>query len=258
MASEPLYTAGLSAKAALLEETRAVLRELDAGLTIAQVRARVLEQDLLGKDTVKTRESTWDRIHARYLSDPERARLLARMVVRAPDRQSGTLALFVEFCLANPLLRDVTRECVYPRYRRGFTQIDGSHIQQYLDRVSDVHPEVEQWSPQTRNKVVSNALTVLRDFGLLEGVQTKRFARLYVPVPAFAYAVYRLRALGLSTPSELMASEDWRLLLLTPEDVVHLLEEGAAHGHWTFKHQGDIYVLDYAYPSLEVCVAALT
>lgn len=258
MASESNYSTGISAKGALLDETLTVMRELDRGATIDEVRRRVLEVDLLGKDTVSTRESVWKRIHARYLGDPARAALIARMATRAPDPATRALVLFFEFCRANPLLHDVTARCVFPRYRAGFAQIDAAHVQRFLDDAEAEHPELADWSPQTRKKVVSNILTILRDVGLLEGVQQKRFTRLYVPLPAFVYALYSLRGDGITTPTEVLTAEAWRRFLLVDEDVVALLEEAAAAGHGTFKHQGDIYVLDFAYPSLEVCVAALT
>ena len=217
-----------------------------------------MDHDLLGKTTLSTRESVWKRIHDRYLSDEDHARTLARMVVHAPDRQTERLVLLYEFCRSTPLLRDVTIECVYPRYTAGYNGISKSVIQRHFDEVATIHPELTEWSPQTREKVVSNILTILRDFGLLRGTQRKEFSRLYVPLPAFVYVLYRLAEDGLSTSHELLGAEDWRLFFLEPADVVTLLDEATAAGLCTFKHLGDIYSLDLHYPSLEACVEALT
>lgn len=258
MEKDLTYTSGLSAKGALIEETLTVLRGLDQGLSVAEIKRQVLEQDVLGKDSRLTRESVWDRIHARYLTDPQRAWMVARMAIHAPERQTQRLVLFYEFCRAAPLLRDVTRDCIYPHYQAGFVGVDKSLIQRYLDDLAATHPELTTWSPQTRGKVVSNSLSILRDFGLLEGVQQKRFARVYVPLPAFVYGLYRLAGDGVTAPTPVLAARDWRLFLLSAADVVLLLEEAAAAGHCSFKHQGDIYLLDFTYPSLEVCVATLT
>jgi hypothetical protein len=180
------------------------------------------------------------------------------MVTQAPDTQTAKLVLFYEFCQARPLLYAVTTECVYPRYTGGFVGVDKSLVQQYLDQIAAEHPEVTEWAPQTREKIVSNILTILRDFGLLEGVQRKEFTRLYVPLAAFVYALYRLTERGVNTPTEVLEAQDWRLFLLLQDEVLGLLEEASAAGHCTFKHQGDIYTLTFTYPSLEVCVAALT
>jgi hypothetical protein len=255
----PIYSSMLSGKGALLDETLAVLQQIDRGHSLDQVRAMVMDHDLLGKMTMRTREAVWENIHARYLADGNHARLLARMVVHAPDRQTERLVLFYELCRSSPILRDTTIYCVYPRYAAGYSSIDKADIQDYFDDIAMEHPELTAWSPQTRDKVVSNILTILRDFGLLEGSQRKQFSRLYVPLPAFVYVLYRLAEDGLTTPQEILNSvEDWQLFFLEQTDVVTLLDEATAAGHCTFKHRGDIYILDLHYPSLEACVEALT
>lgn len=251
------YSGALSGKGALLEETLAVLRQIDQGYSANQVRGMVIDEDLLGKVTRSTRESVWKRIHARYLGNEDHARTLARMVTHAPDRQTEKLVLFYEFCRSMPVLRDVTVQCVYPRYAAGYSRIDKAVIQQFFDQVSPTHPELTEWSPQTRGKVVSNILTILRDFGLLSGTQRKEFVRLYVPLATFVYALYRIAGDGIRTPHEVLEVEDWKLFFLEREDTLALLDEATAAGHCTFRHQGDIYTLDLVYPCLEACVEAL-
>lgn len=255
---EPAYSSGLSSKGTLVEETLAVLRELDQGRSVREIKTMVIEHDLLTKVTRATRVTVWDRIHARYLANENQARTLARMVVRAPDRETGRLVLFYELCRSNPLLHDVTVECVFPRYAGGYTGIDKAIIQKYFDGASESHPELAEWSPQTRDKVISNILTILRDFGLLHGTQRKQFSRLYVPLAAFVYVLYRLAADGITAPRRILDVTDWRLFFLEQTDILTLLDEASAAGHCTFRHQGDIYTLDLRYPSLEACVDALT
>ena len=254
---EPTYSSALSAKAALLDETLAVLREIDRGHTVSEVQAMVVEDDLLGKTTVRTRESIWESIHARYLGDERNPQLVARMVVHAPDRQTQRLVLFYELCRSSPILRDTTIHYICPRYAEGYSRIDKTDIQAYFDSIATEHPELEAWSPQTRDKVASNILTIVRDFGLLEGLQQKQFTRVYVPLPAFVYVLYRLADDGLRTAQEVLAGEDWRLFFLETDDVLTMLDEATAANHCTFKHQGDVYSLDFKYPSLEACVEAL-
>ncbi len=169
----PTYSSMLSGKGALLDETLAVLQKIDRGHSLDQVRAMVMDHDLLGKMTMSTRESVWDHVHARYLTNGDHARLLARMVVHAPDRQTERLVLFYEPCRSSPILRDTTIYCVYPHYAAGYSSIDKADIQGYSDGIAAEHPELTAWPPQTGGKVVSNILTILRDFGLLEGSQRK-------------------------------------------------------------------------------------
>ena len=255
--TDQTYSSALSAKAALLDETLAVLREVDGGRSVSDVQAMVMDRDLLGKTTVGTRESIWESIHARYLTDEHNPELVARMVVHAPDRQTERLVLFYEFSRSSPILRDTTIHYIYSRYAEGYGRIDKTDIQAHFDSIATEHPELEAWSPQTRDKVASNLLTILRDFGLLEGLQQKEFTRVYVPLPAFVYVLYRLADDGLRTAQEVLACEDWRLFFLEMDDLLVMLDEATAANHCTFKHQGDVYSLDFRYPSLEACVEAL-
>lgn len=252
-----VYSATVSGKSTLLEETLTVLRELDRGHSIAEVKAMVMDADLLGKLTRSTRNSVWDHLHARYLADEGRASTLARMVTRSPHGQTAQLVLFYELCRSLPMLGEVTTRCIYPRYAAGFSGVRKPDLQRFFDESAESHPELTTWTPQTRDKVVSNILTILRDFGLLTGTRSKQFARLYVPLPAFVYVLYRLAQDGLCTAQELLGHEDWRLFLLESSDVMAMLAEASAAGHCTFKHQGDVYSLDLRYPSLEACVEAL-
>jgi hypothetical protein len=76
-----------------VKETLTVLRELDQGRSVRELKTMVIEHDLLGKVTQATRVTAWARIHARYLADQNEARILARMVVRARsrDREIGAV-----------------------------------------------------------------------------------------------------------------------------------------------------------------------
>ena len=256
--ADAVYTTNLSRKGALLDETLTVLSYVEAGESVEAVRRRVLADDLLLKTTLATRQGIWEEIRSRYMSDGELLPPLARMVVQAPDRITQRLVLFYEYCLSEPLLRDTVLGCIYPRYAAGFSGIGKAEIQQFFDEKLPAHPEIATWSPQTRDKVVSNILSILRDFGLLAGTQRKQFARLYVPLPAFVYVLHRRRSQGRITAPAVLNDEVWHLFFLERGDLTPLLEEASAQGHCIFKHQADVMDLEWVYPSLEACVAAIT
>ena len=242
----------------MLDETFIVMSQVDQGRSVAEVKAMVIDGDLLSKPTDSTRKSTWDNLHARYLGDECRAAILAKMVARSNDRHATNLVLFYEMCRSLPVLHDATVRCVYSRFVDGFSGVSKADLQHFFDESAENHPELNTWSPQTREKVISNILTVLRDVGLLAGAQRKRFSRLFVPLSAFVYVLYRLAEDGIRTAQEMLAHDDWRLFLLESADVQALLVEASAAGYCTFKYQGDVYSLDFRYPSLEACVEALT
>ena len=72
--STPTYSSMLSGKGALLDETLALLQQINHGHSPGEVRALVMDHDLLGKMTTSTRQSVWDHIHARYLTDGDHTR----------------------------------------------------------------------------------------------------------------------------------------------------------------------------------------
>jgi hypothetical protein len=254
---ERIYTSNLSRKGALVDESLIVLARINAGESLESIRQEVLEEDLLQKTTRATRHGVWKEIRSRYLNDDEIAPPLARFVAHNQNPTTIRLALLFEFCQSDHLLRDTILGCIYPRYEGGFSGVGKGEIQAFFDQLAPEHPEVTTWSPQTRDKVVSNILSILRDFGLLEGTQRKQFARLYIPIEAFVYALYRQRDRGAVTAPEVVESDDWRLFLLDRNDVLALLTEASSAGHVVFKHQADVMDLAWTYPTLEACVEAL-
>ena len=252
------YSSGISGKGALVSEAKAILREIDQGHDSDAVRRMVIEDDLLGRRTLGSREAIWDKLHLRYISNrtPESLTTLARMVTHCPSETAADLVLFYEFCQVNPLLYDLTADCTYELYHNARTSIDKVDIEQWLSAQDSEHPEIGNWSPQTRGKVISSYLSIIRDFGLVTGIQQKVFRKMYVPAEAFLYALYHQKDRGLAGKA-IIQSRDWRLFLMTEDDVVFLLEEAARDGFVRFRHAGDIYDLGFSYPNLHEVVDAI-
>ncbi len=56
------------------------------------------------------------------------------------------------------------------------------------------------------------------DFGLLRGSVVKEFASHHLPERSFVYLLYAIRE-ELSSPQKVLASEDWRMFLMSSSDV---------------------------------------
>ncbi|HKZ86637.1 MAG TPA: BrxA family protein [Anaerolineae bacterium] len=254
----PLYSTSLSGKAGLLDETLTTLRLVANGSDLEAVRAAIVKGDVLGKATHKNRLSVWEKIHERYLTNWPQAVLLAKMVMASPDRNSARLLIYYEFCCSEPILYDAIIGPVFGRFSGGFTGVEISDLQTWLDSVEADHLEIRRWSPQTRKKVLSNILTVLRDFGLMAGTARKVFQPVYLPLPVFGYVLYRLHDVPqLPGPRGVISAPDWRLFFQDEEDVIALLNEAAAAGYCTFKRQGDVMTLDLRWSTREAYVAAI-
>ena len=246
------YSSSLSGKASLLLETKRVLRELAQSGSIQETRKLVVDDNILAKDTLRTRRATWEVIHQRFISgrDKECVLLLARLISSSLPERARHLILFYELARALPLVYDLTVGCLFALYQDGRTGVDKADVLRWLGQAAaGGHSEVDRWSPQTRSRVVSHYLALARDFGLVEGVQRKVFTKIYVPLPAFLYVLYSLKDQGLPAKS-IVQSSDFRLFLMDLDDVVLLLYEASRRGYVQFQQAGEIYDLDFNYSSL--------
>lgn len=253
------YTSDLGNKTSLIPESKRILIEYDLVQSAPAVRKLIVDDNLLMKGTVSTRKRIWESIYARYFSSKETAvtNSLARFVNTPLPEQARHLAMFYEMSTALPLVYDLTTDCLYSLYQNGRSTVNKSDILDWLDQAADRdHEEINGWSPQTKSKVASNYLTVARDFGLLNGVQQKTFARLYLPAATFVYILYRLKEQGLNTKA-IVTSPDFKLFLLEQRDTFLLLEEATRAGYITFQQAGDIYSLVFHYQSLSEVIDEL-
>ncbi len=256
--SNSIYSSSISGKGALISEAKAILRELDHGLEPIAVKRMVLHDNLLGRQTLRAREAVWDLLHLRYVGgrSQEFVTALARMVTHSPNEAAANLVLFYELCQVDPLLYDLTTGCTYELYHSARTTIDKVDVEQWLVAQEPSHPEIAAWSPQTRGKVISSYLAIIRDFGLVRGVQQKSFHKLFMPSEAFLYVLYHHKDRGLPVKA-IIQSRDWRLFLMTEDEVVFLMEEAARDGFVRFRHSGDIYDLGFVYSNLREVVDAI-
>lgn len=247
------YNSTISGKGGLITETQSVLERLAAGDSLEAVRDQVMTANLLGKPTISTREGVWNNIHRRYLSgrSEQDIQLLARMMTSSLSVQARHLILFYVFAQTDQLLYDFVVHLLSDLYQTGRSTVDKADVFAWFDREADNgHAELTTWSPQTQTRVVRHLLSITRDFGLLEGIQQKRFHRLYVPLPTFVYVLYDQHRAGLRG-RQLVEAEAFRLFLLDHDDVLHLLAEATRHGYATFRRTESIYDLRLHFNSKE-------
>jgi hypothetical protein len=248
-----IYSSSLSGKAGLLDETRQVLQQIAAGYSLDEVRRMVLDSNLLSKQSQHTRKAVWDSIRLRLpgIDNAERLTRLARIVTSSGlTTQTQNLILFYELCRSQPLIADLTTDCVYPLYTSGRSAITQDDVIRWLTATSATHSEIATWSPQTREKVARNYLSLARDFGLLTGNQRKQISQVYVPLPAFLYILYDLATQGLGARA-IIESDVFHLLLIDNDDLQLLLAEANRADYIIFRRAGTIYDLRFNYPSID-------
>jgi len=257
--SDRQYKSTFAGKGARLSDAKAILCEIHSGQTMDRVREAVIEDDLLDSGVRLSRSTVWGEVFRRYISgrDPRHVALLASIVARCPDPITVDLVLFYEYCQVDTLLYDLTAYCTYQLYRSARTAIHKTDVNEWLSQQEADHPEIANWSPQVRGRLVRGYLATIREFGLVSGAKQKEFHKMYVPREAFVYALYQQGDRGIDGKA-LIRSADWRLFLLSESEVVFLLEDAAKGGFVHFRHAGDVYDLRLTYNDLQEVVHAIT
>lgn len=251
MTQSDRYASTISGASSLLPETCLVLTEIAQGTPIDSLRERIIAENWFGKRSERSREKLWQNIHNRYLSEREESfiRLLARTISSSLPEGVKNLILLYEFAQSDRLVHDLTAKCLYGLYRQGRSFVAKEDVYRWLDEVKATHPELDEWSTQTRKRVAQHYLKIASDAGLLEGAKRKTFHRVHVPLPAFLWVLYRLKEPQLPTRAVIQA-ESFRIFFLDRKDVERLLHEADSEGFVRFRSAGDIVDLTYQFESL--------
>lgn len=252
------YTTNITMGSAIKKEAKTVLRYIYDGSSNKHIKHLVMEENLLDKATVASRKNVWGLIERRYLKSHNCPTELVAQIVSSQKTESIVdLLLFYHLSLSDALVYDVTVGFTYHRYVSGATRIDKSDVIGFLEERKRKHPEIEEFSKLTKDKIARNYLTLLRDFGLLEGKAIKYFKTVFVPIELFLYVVYFLHERNMPTKA-ILSSDDFKLFFLSQEDVLRLIKEGARTEYLDFTSAGDIYNLRLIKESLADYVNELT
>jgi len=138
------YTANITMGAALKEEAKTVLQHVHIGNSNVRIKQLVMEENLLDKATIASRENVWRLIEGRYLKNPNcPAKLVAQIVASQKGASIVDWVLFYHCCLADTLIYDVTVGLTYHRFISGATRIDKPDIITFLEENKRDNPEMD-------------------------------------------------------------------------------------------------------------------
>ncbi|MDL1970727.1 MAG: DUF1819 family protein [Candidatus Desulfofervidaceae bacterium] len=106
------------------------------------------------------------------------------------------------------------------------------------------------WSESVTLGVARKILSILRDFGILQGAVKKKIAPMYLPVEAFAYIAFALTNEGFSG-TKLINHPDWQLFLFTPGTIEHMFLEADRHKLLSYFAAGQIVRIEFPANSYE-------
>jgi hypothetical protein len=191
------------------------------------------------------RTKLWEELSSRYILDsghPIFSAFWCEWRRSASEPEQG-LTAYVLFALNDRLVADLGIEWLFPRLKDGPAEVRVADVLAFISSKAQEHPEVEEWSDQTRMAVARKYCTSVRDFGLARGVTKKVTVH-----PALYAAPVRLliRALELIGTSlwDLVRHPGFRLLSLDGVVVIDALAELNRRGELRFRMQGDVIELE--------------
>ena len=179
-----------------------------------QQTGRILVVGGLLQRARSSRRSIVQRIQSRLTSWTPPAWVLEDLAAFAQMGTSVDLqaALLIHVCRQDALLYALVQELIVPRWRAGQPWVTSADVQQFLDRALPQHPEIASWTFATRHRLGTLTLTLLRDYGLLQGKARKRIVEPLVSDAVAQHLVRLLRAEGIGE-AELPFHPDWQLWL---------------------------------------------
>jgi hypothetical protein len=207
------YLPNNSSKAGLLDETRAFL------LTYAQLRdltetRRSLVDGGLPQRSRATRVTIVRTIQERLTRWSPPTWVIDDLAAFARDSYATSLpgALLLHAVRQDAVLYHFVQDDLVLRWERGDHTLIRADVQRFLDLALPEHPEIDEWSHATREKLAGNVLSILRDYGLLQGRERKQIVEPLVPDAVASHLIRLLRAEGI--PEEQLADHpDWRIWL---------------------------------------------
>lgn len=231
-------------KGALIKENYALFCAVRKGLSLFNVRQAILSGEIFQKSSYETRNRIWDTIHYRYLSVclewiGNSLAVATEKGMQSPD--------FLSLAYLYNVLRDrLTFEFVtgpiWKRWQEGLTNIDRGNFISFLAPVAEEFPHVKKWRESSKEKLASNALSPLRDFGLLRGKQIKHIQRPSVTPETTYHLLCVLVAEG-KEGIAITEAPDWRLFLWTEADISNALNDLSQRKWIRFEKAGQTVIL---------------
>jgi hypothetical protein len=209
-------------KGAMIEETYGVFVEWDFDRSKRDNLDRLRAENFIGASS-----ATWLRDVAKVLNrrfDPSgRDRPLVVLAKHGLPIEEWKPLLLWHMTRDEFLVRDFLENWLFGAYESGAFRVRSEQVEAYLSGISERGASTEHaWSEQTSRRVAAGLLKIAVDFGLLQGGNSREFASYHLSERSFLYLLHAMRDESIS-PSNVVASSDWRLYLMRPSEVEHEL-----------------------------------
>lgn len=205
-------------KGTMIPETYAVFAAWNLERSKRENLDRLRRENFIG-----IRSAAWLRDVAKVLNrrfDPDRRdRALVVLAQAGCPLEEWKPILLWHITRDEFLLRDFLVNWLYPQFEAGALRVRPEELQDFLLGLGHRGGEIEHpWSEATRQRVAAGLLKAAVDFGLLRGSGIKEFGSYHLADRSFLYLLQAMRDEQIS-PARVIASRDWRMFLMNPDDV---------------------------------------
>jgi hypothetical protein len=253
------YTIALCKGAALLDETRSLLKHWVPGEEIDQFVDRIQRENALGKATAYRTKDIVRRVFVRrFLASTDTpARRLKRIVERGLSHKLFTEVLFLYAARADALLYDFAADAFWPASRRGRSSLSLTEVLDFLTEAAGDGRIPRAWSATVQRKVARGVLSTLRDIGFIREQGSQRdILPYYLSDEGIAYLGYELREKGLSDLA-ICEHRDWQLFGLTASRLMTRLDSLPDTCGLLTQRAGSLVRITWTYQSVEELIDAL-
>jgi len=239
----------------LIPETKRIFLELNKGTSINEVKNLIFNENILAKDTISTRKKIWYALKTRFLGNKE---VDINSLTKILNSDFLTLIkdqiIYYYFCKYESIVYELVINELYNQYEQGFKEVDKEKIANYLQCLADsAHPEINNWTTETKARLIRHTLSILKDFNILKGSKRKEFQEIFVPLEVILYIFFYLKFKG-NPINKIFNHPDFKLFFLEKEDIIDYMHEASRKGYILFSHSGNIFELKTKINSLEELV----
>lgn len=236
------YTTQLQAGLGLIPETQRLLDLWSAGMSRSDLLTAALASGEFPNVTARRlRNVVTEAFAPRYLIEEALpARVLQVLNGKIPTADLKQL-FFIYTCRANRILADYVREVYWDKYSAGSSVVSKADSLAFVERAICDGMTTTRWSASTITRIASYLLGASADFDLL-GPMKKGARQIHPLRPSplvSSFLAHDLHFKGLGD-NALMGHEDWRLLGLSPEDVLEELKRLALRGEIIVQSAGSV------------------
>ncbi len=253
------YTAELSKGQGIIEESVAVLRVWEPGMSAADLKEKVKSEGVIDRPTALRVEDIVGRLFVpRFLAEAGAPAARLKLLLEKGMPISALQQLFFLYAArTHAILRDFVTEVYWPKYAAGVHIVTRQDAIDFVERAKDTGFVSPPWSQSTTVRMARYVATALADFGLLGKDHAGRREILPFRMSTFTgrYLAYDLH-FRTRDDTAVQNAPDWQYFGLDALDVRRELEQIAGN-HFIVQYAGDLVRISWMYPTMEEALHAI-